>query len=331
MSTSTLALHGTIFNINVPTAILPKYTKREVEYNPGLCRDPKGNLWISLRACTTDYRELEGMEHPVHYMNYLYVGLLDEKTLKIAKLKQIKQAQKYPGFQWDIEDVRLFWHKDGLHGIGVILPVENGGYKARQAEILIDHEKGTYTLIKDHGRPKNTMEKNWSPAESPTPEFDFAYSLTEIVKDGEVIGEENHLTIHNGTKLLPYEDGYIQINHVVCGVGGERTYAQVAVKRDSKGYATHISQLFHFNVGWREKLKETIEFVSDMVWSKGKEGEELLVGLGVKDEATGLARVPVDKFEWTETTDVIYYKWKWDTPPNRVEIPTATSKRPDWD
>ena len=92
-------------------------------------------------------------------MNYLYVGLLDEKTLKIAKLKQIKQAQKYPGFQWDIEDVRLFWHKDGLHGIGVILPVENGGYKARQAEILIDHEKGTYTLIKDHGRPKNTMEK----------------------------------------------------------------------------------------------------------------------------------------------------------------------------
>ena len=80
----------------------------------------------------------------------------------------------------------------------------------------------------------------------------------------------------------------------------------------------------------QEKLKETIEFVSDMVWSKGKEGEELLVGVGVKDEATGIARVPVDKFEWTETTDVIYYKWKWDTPPNRVEIPTATSIRPDW-
>lgn len=316
MSTRTLAKHGIIYELDVPVTILPKYTKKEVEYNPGMCRDDKGNLWISLRTCTTDHRKLKGMEHPVHYMNYLYVGKLDEKTLKITGIKQIKQAEKYPGFQWDIEDVRLFWRKDGLHGIGVILPVENGGYKARQAEILIDYEKGTYTLLKDHGRPKGRMEKNWSPPETATPEFDFAYSLTEVVKDDEVIGEDNHLAIHNGTKLLPYEDGYIQISHVVCGVGGERTYAQVAIRRDSKGYVTHISQLFHFNVGWREKLKETIEFVSDMVWS----GDELLVGIGVKDELTGIARVPVDKFRWDECTDVIYYKWKWDTPPNRVEI-----------
>lgn len=253
-------------------------------------------------------------------MNYLYVGKLDEKTFKITGLKQIKQAKKYHGFQWDIEDVRLFWRKDGIHGIGVILPVEDGGYKARQAEILIDYEKGTYTLLKDHGRPKGCMEKNWSPPETPTDSFDFAYSLSETIKDGVLTGEDNHLAIHNGTKLLPYEDGYIQIAHVACGVKGERTYAQVAVKRDSAGITTHISQMFHLDVGWRAKLEETIEFISDMVWSTDKVGEELLVVAGVKDEITGLCRIPVDKFIWDECVDVIYYRFTWATPPNRTEI-----------
>ena len=330
MSINTLIKHGIIENINVPVIILPKLTDKEVEYNPGITRDNKGTTWISLRACTTDNRALHGLQHPVHYMNYLFVGKLDEKTLKITGIKQIKQAENYNGFQWDIEDVRLFWREDGLHGIGVILPVENGDYKARQAEILINYEKGTYTLLKDHGRPKGHIEKNWSPPETVTDAFDFAYSLSEIVKDGEVIGADDHLVVHNGTKLLKYKDGYIQLAHVVCGVEGKRTYAHVAVLRDKDGYGTHLSQLFHFNVGWREKLQETIEFASDMVWSKGKEGEELLVGLGVKDEATGIARIPVDKFRWDESVDIMWYKWRWATPPNREELVTDTSIRPDW-
>jgi hypothetical protein len=330
MSVNTLVKHGEIHNIDVPVTILPKYTDKEVEYNPGLARDDKDNLWVSLRACTTDFSKIDGLEHPVNYLNHLYVGKLNEKTLKIDGLKLIKTVKPYPGSSWDIEDVRLFWRKDGLHGIGVILPVENGEYKARQAEILIDYEKGTYQLIKDHGRPKGTIEKNWSPPEHATEAFDFAYSLSEVVKNDEVIGADDHLAVHNGTKLLRYKDGYIQLAHVVCGVGGERTYAHLAVLRDKNGYGTHISQLFHFNVGWREKLQETIEFASDMVWSAGKEGEELLVGLGVKDEATGIARIPVDKFRWDETTDILWYRWHWVTPPNREEIIVPRSIRPDW-
>ena len=67
-----------------------------------------------------------------------------------------------------------------------------------------------------------------------------------------------------------------------------------------------------------------------MVWSEGKEGQELLVGLGVKDEATGIARIPVDKFRWDETTDILWYRWRWVTPPNREEIIVPRSDRPDW-
>jgi hypothetical protein len=331
MSTSTLAKHGTIYNIGVDVTIIPVSGVRgEVHYNPGLARDDKGNLWISIRSCDYNPKRWKGWEHPMHWQNYLNYGLLDENTLKISKLKEIKPLKDYNGHHWGFEDARLFWRKDGMHAIGVVIPIENGKYATSQAEILIDYEKGTYKLIKNYGRPKGTMEKNWSPPESESQLFDFAYSMTEVVKDEKVKGDDNHLAIHNGTKLLPYEDGYIQINHVVCGIGGERTYAQVAVRRNLQGYATHISQLFHFNVGWREKLQETIEFVSDMVWSKGKEGKELLVGLGVKDEALGIAKIPVDKFIWDEGTDVIYYRWKWATPPNRKEIPTPTSARPDW-
>ena len=330
MSTATVVRHGDIANIDVPVTILPKLTDKEVEYNPGLARDDKGNLWICFRTCVYNPERWEGWHHPMHWSNYVFCGIINEKTLEVTQLKEIKPAKDYDGFQWGLEDARLFWRKDGLHAIGVILPIRDNDYRTSQAEVLIDHAKGTYTFLKDHGRPKGVTEKNWSPPETATDKFDFAYSMSEIVKDGEVFGKDDHLAVHNGTKLLPYKDGYIQLAHVVCGVGGERTYAHLAVLRDKNGYGTHMSQLFHFNVGWREKLKETIEFASDMVWSKGKEGEELLVGLGVKDEATGIARIPVDKFVWDETTDILWYRWSWSTPPNREEIIVPRSDRPDW-
>lgn len=331
MSTRTLVKHGEIQDINVPVTIIPiTGVPGEVHYNPGLARDDAGNLWISLRSCVYNPKRWEGWEHPMHWQNYVNVGLLDEKALTVSELKEIKPAKEYDGFQWGLEDARLFWRDDGLHAVGVILPIRNNDYRTSQAEVLIDHDKGRYTLIKDYGQPKGHTEKNWSPPESAVPEFDFAYSLSEVVKDGKVIGADDHLAVHHGTKLLPYKDGYIQLAHVVCGVNGERTYAHIGVLRDKNGIATNLSQLFHFNVGWREKLHETIEFASDMVWTAGKAGKELLVGLGVKDEATGIARLPVDKLRWGETTDIIWYRWRWSTPPNRIEIPTPTSDRPDW-
>lgn len=266
----------------------------------------------------------------MHWQNYVHMGLLNEETLEITDLKEIKPEEDYEGFQWGLEDARLFWRKDGMHAIGVILPIRDNNYRTCQAEVLIDYKKGTYKLLKDHGQPRKHTEKNWSPAETHTDNFDFAYSLVQTIKNGIIHGQEDTMAVHNGTKLLPYKDGYIQLAHVVCNVQGNRTYAQIAILRDKNGIGTHLSQLFHFNVGWREKLRETIEFASDMVWSAGKEGEELLVGLGVKDEATGFVRIPVSVFKWDEATDVMWYAWQWAEPPNRVEIPTPTSARPDW-
>lgn len=318
MSVNTLVKDGTLTDIEAPVTIVPVHAEKgEVHYNPGLARHPDGRIFISVRSCITNQKQYEGMTHPLGYENFLHVGILKENDLEIEGLKEVKPDKEYPGLQWGIEDVRLFWREDGLHGIGVILPIKNGGIKLRQAEILIDYEAGTYSVIKDLGRPFGHAEKNWMPSESPNPHFDFIYSPTQIVKDGEVIGEPNELFIHNGTPLIPHEDGYISIAHAVTSVMGERTYAQIALLFDERGKLTHHSQFFHFNVGWREKLKETIEFASGLVRS---EDGELIIGLGVKDELLGICKIPVEKFIWETYIDTMWYAWNWETPPNREEI-----------
>lgn len=323
MSVNTLVKDGLLTNIDEPVTIVPLDTKvGVVHYNPGLCRDPEGNIWISIRSCETNLELFENLEHPNHYRNFLHVGKLDEKTLKVTELKEIKPEEEYKGFQWGIEDIRLFWREDGLHGVGVIIPIEEGTYKLRQAEILIDHEAGTFKLLKDLGRPFGHAEKNWSPTEIPTDAFDYTYSPTQIVKDGEVIGEDNDLFIHNGTPLIPYKDGWISMGHTVLAVHGERTYGTIALHWDTNGKLIEHSQFFHFNIGWREGLKETIEFASGLLWSEGKTGQELLVGLGVKDEVTGFCRIPISKLRWEPYADTTWYSWRWEGQPNRVEIDT---------
>ena len=323
MSINTLVKDGLLTNINAHTKILNLDTKAGVvHYNPGLARTPDGTVYISIRSCETNLELFENTQHPNHYRNFLHVGILDEKSLEISDLKLVEPEEEYLGFQWGIEDIRLFWREDGLHGIGVIIPIEAGQYKLREAEILIDHKAGTYKLLKDHGRPFGHAEKNWMPTEQANDNFDFIYSPTQIVKNGEVIGEPNDLFIHNGTPLIPYEDGYISIGHAVVNVTGERTYAQIALKWSKTGELLEHSQFFHFNVGWREKLEETIEFASGLLWSEGKEGEELLIGLGVKDEVAGLCKLPIDKLRWEPYSDTTWYAWRWEGQPNRVEIPS---------
>lgn len=331
MSTSTQLIRGVVHKLNTKSTVLDihgiKGIPGVIHYNPGLCRDPKGNLWIAVRSCTFPDKPLKhnGKEHPMHYQNHLNVGILDEKTMTVTGMKNIKAAKDYDGFQWDIEDVRLFWREDGLHGIGVILPVRRDDYRTCQAEILIDYEKGTYTLVKDYGQPFNHPEKNWMPAENYTRLFDFIYSPTQIVVNGEVIGQEHHLDIHGGTPLLEFEGGYLSIGHVVTAIKGKRSYVQVACKWDKRGELKEISQFFHFDLGWREHLQETIEFVSGLVWAEERENEILLVGIGIKDELTAIAKVKMEDLEWQPYGDIAWYAWEYATNLSKKEIPTPAT------
>jgi hypothetical protein len=329
MSTSTSLSRGTIYKLEgTEVSILDIHgiegLAGVIHYNPGLARDNKDNIWISIRSCSFPKTPVieKGFNHPMHYQNHLHVGKLDEKTLKVSDVKEIQPEEKYEGHQWGIEDVRLFWREDGLHGIGVILPVRDGDYRTCLAEILIDHDKGTYKLLNDFGQPFKHPEKNWMPAAEPARLFDFIYSPSQIVLEGEIYGEENALFIHGGTPLLDYQNGYISIGHIVLAVKGQRTYAQIGQFFNKRGELKQISQFFHLDVGWREGLQESIEFVSGAIWSKGKEGQQMLIGIGIKDELTGVAKLDVDLLKWQPYGDIGWYGWNWDTPPSRVELPT---------
>jgi hypothetical protein len=105
----------------------------------------------------------------------------------------------------------------------------------------------------------------------------------------------------------------------VTGVKRLRTYVTVAVKWDKAGHAQEISQFFHFNIGWREKLQERIEFVSGLIWTD-KENGELLAGIGVKDELVGFARLSTEMFRWYPYGDLNWYGWQYDHAPNESEI-----------
>jgi hypothetical protein len=322
MSVYTQVKEGLIHKMDVETTILdiPK-TKGNFNHNPSIARDSKGHIWLSLRSNTVQVKKNFGLisdNNPKqnHYTNQLYVGKLNEDTLAVTGLKEITPVDK-KYFQWGIEDVRIFWRKDGLHGIGVIVNTSSGKHKVSQGEILINYAKGTYTLIKDHGQPFGHTEKNWGPTVDENPHFDFAYSPTEVVVGNKVIGEPYDGSIHGGTQLLPYKDGYLAIAHIVTSVKGQKHYISQALLRDKYGVTKEMSQTWHLDVGWREHLKESVEFISGAVWSKGKEGSELLVVLGVKDVLCGAARIPVDKLKLEPVQDFAYYNISFTEPPTR--------------
>ncbi len=185
-----------------------------------------------------------------------------------------------------------------------------------EVEILIDYEKGTYKLIKDYGYIKGHMEKNWSPPSVWSPYFDYIYSPTEVVLENKIYGKEYSGITHGGSQAIPYKDGWIRIAHQVINMPGitHRWYTSVAELLDERGYVTHNSQFFDMCTGWRPQIKESVEFVSGMVWSEGKEGEELLVSYGLRDETCAFTLIPVDIFRWEEfNPDISYYNWKFKT------------------
>lgn len=318
MSVNTLIKDGTIQKLNYPITVWDLDEERW-HHNPSICRDDTGQIWVSTRhheeKPAVRYANPEPYSHPT---SWLMVGKITENPrLKISGVKRIKPDKSCPIYiqEKEIEDVRIFWRKDGLHGIGAAINAHSFAPETRvyQIEILIDYEKGTYKLLKDYGYIKGHMEKNWSPPTIPTPRFDYVYSPSEIVLDNKVYGQEYDGNTHGGSQVLPYKDKWIRIAHQVVNIPGltHRWYVSVAELVDQDGFVTHDSQFFDLCSGWRPQIRESVEFVSGIVWSEGKENQELLVSYGLRDETCAFVRIPVDIFEWSPVElNVNYYNWK---------------------
>lgn len=267
-------------------------------HNPTICKDPDGAVWIGIRhhdlLPLTVHLDPDN-PHAGEASRFL-VGRFDAETLEISDLKLIVPEPNSPPFLHsnNIEDVRIFWRHDGLHGIGVAFPPVG----IVQVEVLIDYNNGTYKLLRDYGQPHGHTEKNWQAPSVPTDLFDFIYSPTEVVKYGRPRGAVYSGITHGGSQLLPYKDGWISIAHKVVPIVGLtwRWYCSLAQLYDQTGFVTHISQFFDFGTGWRENLQESVELITGAIWTKPE--EELLLSLGVRDETCGFVRVPVSAFEW---------------------------------
>lgn len=317
MSVNTIIKDGLIETFDFPVTVWDLDDKRW-HHNPSIARDKNGKIWCSTRYHEEEpavrYANPEPYSHPT---SWLMLGILDEKTLKVSGVKRIKPDKSCPIYiqEKEIEDCRIFWRKDGLHGIGVTINSHdfNGETRVYQIEILIDYEKGTYKLLKDYGYIKGHMEKNWSPPTEWVRNFDYIYSPSEVVLENKVYGKEYTGITHGGSQVLPYKDGYIRLAHQVVSISGitHRWYVSVAELINEKGYVTHNSQFFDLCTGWRPQIRESVEFISGAVWSQGKEEKELLVSYGLRDETCAFVRIPVDIFKWTQfNADVSYYNWK---------------------
>lgn len=317
MSVNTIIKDGLIEKLDYPVVVWDLDDK-SWHHNASIARDDTGKIWVSTRYHQEEpavrYANPEPYSHPT---SWLMVGVLDEKTLKVSDVKRIVPAANSPIYilEKEIEDVRIFWRKNGLHGIGAAINAHSfdGETRVYQIEILIDYEKGTYQLLYDYGYIKGHMEKNWSPPSVFAPKFDYIYSPTEIVLSDRVIGPEYTGITHGGSQAIPYKDGWIRIAHQVVQIPEltHRWYVSVAELLDKNGKVTHNSQFFDFCTGWRPQIQESVEFVSGMVWSEGKENEELLVSYGLRDETCAFIKIPVDVFKWQPfNPDVSYYNWR---------------------
>ena len=268
-------------------------------HNPTLSTDPiTGITWVGIRRhdLLPLTVHLEPDSPHAGEPSFFEVGQFDTDTLTPREFKRVHPEPDSPPFihSNNVEDVRVFHRPDGLHGIGVGFP----GGKITQVEILIDYDKGTYKLLRDYGQPAGRSEKNWQAPSVPTELFDFVYSPTEVVRHGRPRGPVYTGSVHGGSQLLPYKDGWIGVSHRIVNVTDltPRWYVSLAQLYDKYGTVTHQSQFFDFGTGWRENLQESVEFVSGAIWSKPE--EEMILSLGVKDEMCGFVRVPVSAFNW---------------------------------
>ena len=222
-------------------------------------------------------------------------GDVNPDTLKVTDLQLLKL--KYAPIHTQIsglEDVRIFSRKDGMHAIGfesdrLTRSLHNGS--SSLAEYLIKGNELKY--IRTLEKPKKeTVEKNWSPTDHQSKDFEFTYSPTQVWKNGEVTGIPYKGIIHGGSQLLKQKDGsYLSVVHDKVAdprlrlVYDRFIYRTYLARHDKMGIITHLTKPFTFGT------HENIEFASGMVEYDGS----FIISLGIRDAKFAIAKIKKNK------------------------------------
>lgn len=270
-------------------------------FNPSIAWSKEGQLHIAVRSCNFAV-ERRGKwyfrDGSAYSKTDVLYGDLDPITLRINNLQTLKLSRDSPAriLVSGLEDVRLFSRKDGMHAIGfesdrLSRSLHNASTSLAEYIVKGDTLQYIRTLEKPN---RETVEKNWAPTDMPSPVFDFAYSDTQVWKDGHLIGFPSTTQIHGGSQLLKQQDGtWLSLVHEKkldstigflprnSHVYDKYTYYTYLARHSSEGVITKLSKPFRFGT------LENIEFASGMVEHDGY----FLFTLGIRDCKFAIARV----------------------------------------
>lgn len=266
--------------------------------NPSIAFDGD-RLWIAIRSCNfAVHRDGEWYfrDGSAYSRTEVIGGEVNPETLEVFDLNKLKLSNDSPKtiLTAGLEDVRLFCRKDGMHAIGFEsdrLSRSLHNASAGMAEYLIDGNKLVYLRSLDKPN-KEIVEKNWSPTDKPSKNFDFTYSPTQTWKDGKVFGEAYTGNVHGGTQLFKQKDGtFLSIVHEKNSNGARGSvydkyvYTHYLAKHDVNGIITQLSEPFNFGTGYN------IEFAAGLVEYDGS----FIVSFGIHDCKYALAKIKKDR------------------------------------
>lgn len=262
-------------------------------FNPSIAWH-EGKLKIAIRSCNFAIRPQGSFyfrDGSAYSKTDVMYGDLSPNTLQVSNLSKLELVDAPTRTMVaGLEDVRLFSRNDGMHAIGFEsdrLTRSLHNTSATLAEYVIAGDKLKH--IRTLEKPKaETPEKNWSPSDISSQEFDFTYSDTQTWKNGKLFGEPTKTQIHGGTQLLKQKDGtYLGIVHDKVVNPRLRTsydryvYRHFLARYDKNGIVTHLTGPFTFG------MHENIEFASGMVEHQGN----FLISFGIRDCKYGIARI----------------------------------------
>ena len=269
-------------------------------FNPSIAWHD-GKLKIAIRSCNFAV-EKQGKwylrDGSAYSKTDVLYGDFDPDCFVVSNLTKLTLSKDSPTktLVSGLEDVRLYSRKDGMYAIGfesdrLTRSLHNAS--TRMAEYLIKGSTLEYVWSLQKPDP-NGVEKNWSPTDEPSKEFDFTYSPTQVWKSGEVIGDKYTGDIHGGTQLLKQRNGtYLSIVHKKTmnrqynrpGVYDKYVYHHYLARHNKQGFITHLTKPFTFGT------HENIEFASGMVEYE----DRFLITLGIRDCKWAVAKVDREK------------------------------------
>lgn len=274
-------------------------------FNPSIAFH-KGKLKIAIRSCNfmvERHGKWSFRDGSAYSRTDVIYGDLDPDTLQVSNLEKLTLSKDAPiqAQTAGVEDVRLFERKDGMHAIGFEsdrLSRSLHNASAKLAEYLIKGKELKY--LRTLEKPKSEgVEKNWSPTDIKSDDFDFTYSPTQVWKDGKVTGLEYKGDVHGGTQLLKQKDGTcLSIVHekkldttlvrnprLGNNIYDKFIYYHYLAKHNKDGMIIEISKPFTFGT------LERIEFAGGMVEHNG----DFIISFGIRDCKYALCKISRDK------------------------------------